>query len=640
MNASQPEKLVPPADRNRGPSAGDTANPDELVANFGIASPQISAVALVMLILSGFSALAKVYDSDGSVARVQALHNAASDGDTITLPAGTFSWTSRLDITKGIMLQGATTITGAGTGFPRITDATIIKDNTPRTQQAGGIIRVSITPSQSCRITGLTFQPGIATNSAGPAAIILASSNPSPVTSIRVDHCHFARLYSRTFWINGWVYGVSDHNVIELRGNNQGFTVQHNTYGGPSQINGNGSWADYPWYGTDKFWFIEDNTIIGNGGQAALDSFSGGRWVARHNYWKNAIPSGHGTEGGVARGQRVNEFYDNTVESKTSGGGGGQRSGTSLWHDNTYIGVEPLNDHLCSLANYRESHIRSNPIWGIADGTSPWDANDTEGNGTFIEGHPPFVFDSGTATSDGTQLGTSGTLIDATKNWTPNQWVGYSLKATSATSPSYPLGSYITANTSDTITYRYEPIVGGRKYMKFFTGDAYKIHRVLIMMDQNGRGKTDQIIGTPKPVLQATRQPGWPHSALEPCYSWNNIYTPNGHVLGYFSSPRQPTTKDGIDYFNLGGGFAADTTPSAVSKRYTAALNGVAYTGPFVYPHPLVTGAPTPTPSATPRSQQHLQKKKKNSKKLKGRKGGQKNRRVTWLNALLVEAIS
>jgi hypothetical protein len=30
MNANQPEKLLPPADRNRVPSAGDTANPDEL----------------------------------------------------------------------------------------------------------------------------------------------------------------------------------------------------------------------------------------------------------------------------------------------------------------------------------------------------------------------------------------------------------------------------------------------------------------------------------------------------------------------------------------------------------------------------------------------------------------------------------
>ena len=99
-----------------------------------------------------------------------------------------------------------------------------------------------------------------------------------------------------------------------------------------------------------------------------------------------------------------------------------------------------------------------------------------------------------------------------------------------------------------------------------------------------------------------------------------------------------PISKEGVDVFgNLGKGLVG--TPTQVSTHYDAARNGVAYTGPFQYPHPLVTGASTPTPSGTPRSQQHLQKKKKNSKKLK-RRNWPKNRRVTWLNALLVEAIS
>ena len=98
----------------------------------GISPRRVSATAFVILILSGFSALAKVYDSNGSVANVQALHAAAHDGDTITLPAGTFSWTSRLNITKGITLQGATTIDGAGTDNPTIDDATIIQDDIPR----------------------------------------------------------------------------------------------------------------------------------------------------------------------------------------------------------------------------------------------------------------------------------------------------------------------------------------------------------------------------------------------------------------------------------------------------------------------------------------------------------------------------
>src|SRR4029453_8347604 len=156
--------------------------------------------------------------------------------------------------------------------------------------------------------------------------------------------------------------------------------------------------------------------------------------------WKNCSPSGHGTEAGSYRGQRANEFYGNTVAFTRAFNGGGQRSGTSMWHDNTFIGVEP-NDHVCSLANYRQSTIRTNPVWGFSDGTSPWDANDTEGNGTFVPGHPPFVFASGSATSPTIIDGTRGRFTDSTKNWIPNQWIGYSVKAISPESRSYPLRS-------------------------------------------------------------------------------------------------------------------------------------------------------------------------------------------------------
>src|SRR5436190_16675104 len=61
------------------------------------------------LILAGFLAQrcgAAVYQSDGSVASVQGLQNAVLDGDTITLPAGTFTWANGVTIRKGITLQG------------------------------------------------------------------------------------------------------------------------------------------------------------------------------------------------------------------------------------------------------------------------------------------------------------------------------------------------------------------------------------------------------------------------------------------------------------------------------------------------------------------------------------------------------
>jgi hypothetical protein len=560
-------------------------------------------ILLFILILSGFSAsrcVAAVYYSDGSVRSVQALHNAAHDGDTIVIPAGIFSWTVRLNITKGVTIQGATTISGAGTANPVINDGTIVQDNTPRDGAGDCIISVTIPSSKSFRLTGITFSVGSTTVNNGSGAIRLVSTGSAPCTSVRVDHCHFEQALhqGKIFWVDGWIYGVADHNVIECDPKTQPFYVTHPTWGGSGQIYGNGSWADCPWYGTGRFWFIEDNTVIRNNAFAVtslVDCEYGGRWVARHNYLLNAIPSGHGTEGvGAIRGQRANEFYDNTINLTVACPGGGQRSGTSLWHDNVFIGNEPTG--ICNLVNFRETFTRPHPVWGIADGTSAWDQNDTEGNGTYIEGHPPYLFESGSATSGTTIVADQATFTDTTKNWTTNQWVGYSIRNTNASSSSNTLASFITSNTSNTITYKYSPGNSGvlPDTLIWNPGDTYDIHRVLTMMDQNGRGRGNQVMRTP-PINSISGTPFWTHEALEPCYSWNNVHTPTNHALGFRVPTAQPTTKEGLDFFNLHGGFPRDTTPAAVSLTYTAALNGVNYTGTFVYPHPLVTAQPTST---------------------------------------------
>ena len=548
-------------------------------------------ILLFTLILSGFSIPrcgATVYYSNGSVANVQALHNAARDGDTITLPAGIFSWTARLNITKGITIQGQTTISGAGTANPIINDRTIIQDNTPRSG-IRGILSAEIPPGKLFRFTGMTFVPGATTAypSKLEGAFHLGYQGATPSMWNRIDHCHFASLYQgKIIWVGGWVYGVADHNVIEVRGNDLPFNIWAITYGGTAQILGHGSWADYPWYGTDKFWFVEDNTIIRRSSQPTglVDSVFGGRFVIRHNYVHNAVVGDHGTEGS-GRGKRANEVYNNTFNNTATGAPpGGQRSGTSLWHDNIVTGIEPNNDSVCGLQNFRESPSRAQSPWGIADGTSPWDANDTEGNGTFVEGHQPFVFDQGT---DNSSVNSRGIIHDSTKNWTPNQWVGYSVTNYNRVYTSDGIGSYITGNTAHTITYDYYPGTDATQHMIFNAGDPYKIHRVLIMMDQNGRGKTDLITGSGPFINTTTGTASWPHSALEPCFSWNNVYAPNGNALGFNTNAGQPTTIANRDYYNLGAGFPRDSTPAQVSATYTAALNGVDYVGTFVYPHPL-----------------------------------------------------
>src|SRR6267378_632197 len=116
-------------------------------------------ILLFILILTGSIAPrcgATVYHSDGSTANVQALVNAARDGDTITLPVGTFSWKQHLNITKGITLQGQTTVEGAGTANPVTNDLTIVLDDVPRGQDFY-VMDVSLTPAQSFRMTGITF---------------------------------------------------------------------------------------------------------------------------------------------------------------------------------------------------------------------------------------------------------------------------------------------------------------------------------------------------------------------------------------------------------------------------------------------------------------------------------------------------
>jgi hypothetical protein len=542
-------------------------------------------IFLFVLIASGFFTQysgATVYRSNGSVSNVQALHDYyARDGDTITLPAGTFSWTSRLNIKKGITLQGETTITGAGTSNPTVTDATIIQDNTPRSGTGIGIITAAISSSQSFRLTGITFAPGTSTKDAfsNHGAFRLFSLGS---TSMRIDHCHFASLHqAKIICTSGWVYGVADHNYIEVIRNHFPFFFMHDAYSQKSH--GDGAWADYPWYGTDKFFFVEDNTVVrhANTVNTIADASLGARYVIRHNYVKNCIPTNHGTEG-RGRGSRAQEVYNNTFEITVPCSGGGIRSGTMMWHDNAFLGVKPRNNKMCSFGNYREFRYLS--TFGQAIGDNVWDANDTEGNGTHVEGHPPYLFDSGTATSSTA----GGTLVDSTKNWTPNQWVGYSIKCSSGSAA--PSGTFIVSNTATTITYFYD--TGSYKPVVFHAGDSYQIHRVLAALDECARGKGNLLSGN-LPINTATGTKQWPHNALEPCYSWNNTYTPDGTAL--VTGPGQagqPTPKGNVGYFNLGSGFAANTTPSAVSSTYTAALNGVDYVGPFTYPHPLALGAP------------------------------------------------
>src|SRR5215475_7031726 len=234
---------------------------------------------------------ATVYQSDGSDANVQAINDTnAQDGDTITLPAGTFIWTAGVSLTKGVTIRGQTTVTGAGTANCSANDQTIIIDeklrNTP-----GSLLKATIPAGKSFRLTGITFRRGTV-NIVGTDGAIRVTTNGVLVTNARVDHCHFYHLlWPAMLGIQGWTYGVEDHNLFEQVDINHSHFITNGSTNGNSK--GSGAWADFPYYGSDKFWFIEDNTIKGSGTNAVsggIDQSEGGRYVARHNYFQNATP--------------------------------------------------------------------------------------------------------------------------------------------------------------------------------------------------------------------------------------------------------------------------------------------------------------------------------------------------------------
>jgi len=543
-----------------------------------------------LVVIAGVLLAAAAHETNGATisARSPALTDVttaialAKEGDIVLVPAGTAHWTKQLSISKGVTLKGATTVSGAGTKTPTVSDLTVIINDVAG---APNLIDVQLTAAQNFQLTGFTLRAGISTGS----LVHLAGNGNAPVMNCRVDHCHFVGSTNRSVQTDGWLCGVADHNFIETKANGQCFFINAATYGG--KLLGHGSWADYPWFGTEKFFFIEDNTMTGEGKNStngALDSEYGGRWVVRHNYFINCRPGWHGTEGSN-RGCRAVEVYDNTFDWSivfTSMA----RSGTTLYHDNKWVGTgkSPTACH-STIAVFREwAGVGLKTPYGFADGTGPFDQNDTEGNGTYVAGHAPHVFDSGTISTGGT-----GTVADSSKNWTISKWAGYSIKQTTLSATSYPKGSYIDSNTSNKITYRYYSATDRGPELSFAAGDSYQIHRVLVALDQVGRGKGDLLSGSvDAPINTVTGGKSWPRQALEPAMSWNNVDIA-GTAYGFKSG--FPTEQLGRDYYNLGKGFPAASTPSQVSSIYTAAINGTNYIGSYTYPHPLVVALSPPS---------------------------------------------
>ena len=369
--------------------------------------------------------------------------------------------------------------------------------------------------------------------------------------------------------VNDYNWGVLDHCTKRNPISNEG--ILHFRAGSTSGDHGDTPFTQPTGYGGPNFFFVEDNLLWGG-----MDLTLGARVVVRHNLFMNANMASHGTGRTYhdGRGARACEIYDNEFRLNYTTLTGGN-SGTVLVHDNLIKKYDGGNVQGTNLGVNRTIYSSGPPFYG-ADGRNPWDLNATEPDGTHVDGHPPYLFDSGTISSV-----TTATVTDSTKNWPTNRWQGYSVRR-----PSDGATAQINSNTNNTLS------IFQWRSQGFAAGQTYEIRKVIQVLDQPGLGAQAGTMNRNKPR--------WMQQATEPCYSWNNVDANNNQVDFKQGTGGSPVT-EGRDYFNR------------------TAMPG--YT-PYTYPHPLTTSLSPPQPRAGVKvgSRHHFYKKEKDEAKKARRK--------------------
>ena len=269
-------------------------------------------------LLATMAANAATWPTNGSAADVQAKINAPTTvtGDTVTIPPGTFLWTTTVTIpaTKGITLQGATTSTatqGAGT------TNTIIQRNS--IVSGFDSLQVTIgTTNPGTRITGIRFEDvGTGGWPQGDNSFIQFAGGPVGTTLFRVDNCYFKNLVEgpmHAISIGGQTPGLFDHCTFEVSSSNKEIIQNGGRIPfGATQVLSPG-WDDPINQAVSLF--IEDCKFLNFGPRASLNSsiqqYRGARVTVRHNYFLDVCIDVHGTPDNG--GGRWWEIYENDFD--------------------------------------------------------------------------------------------------------------------------------------------------------------------------------------------------------------------------------------------------------------------------------------------------------------------------------------
>ncbi len=292
--------------------------------------------------------------------------NAAKDGDTVQLPAGTADWPKGWNSLRGAKMK-AITIQGAGM------DKTVICDR--RTRGYFVPFQLLGVEGKPFRVTGITFV-GPDLTSAGPSGGFVSISGTCK--NFRIDHCKFKNAQTMMS-ITGDTYGLIDHCWFDDEDWERS-PAQPIWCSGPGAPN----YRKPLTLGTAAALYLEDNEVhLGPGATKGGDvpwiaPNNGARVVIRHNNIVNSQIEiyGHGVQKGFYGCQQA-EIYDNAFSAVGLKQGSPQgfifiNAGVAIVFNNTVTGTT-YNCKTIQLTHERSFQDRGG--FGVCDGKNPVDGN-------------------------------------------------------------------------------------------------------------------------------------------------------------------------------------------------------------------------------------------------------------------------
>jgi hypothetical protein len=352
----------------------------------------IKWLSLIFLLITLSSTQAQTINAAScNASAVQTAFNSVTSSTTaVNIPAGTCTWTSQVTLN---VPSGSTTLSILGAGnqsTPGGGDATVIVDG-DTTDSNSLLVVTTGKASSSFRFAGFTVEGGsggIKNN--GVVSINGFSQN------MRFDHNHLnMQTYSpsnngNALRFNNWIYGVVDHNIIDLESVGNGLSIWYDEYNNDSAGFGDDAWAANTSLGSNQFLFVETNTFnsgSNNSHGTASDCSHGGKYVWRFNTMNGAALQTHPTGGsGRGRGCRAWEIYNNTFSGNNSGGGANANfnlffmsSGTGvIWGNSATTGYTNfVTIHSMQVDNSTYSESAPPAEWGYCGtsfaSSSAWD---------------------------------------------------------------------------------------------------------------------------------------------------------------------------------------------------------------------------------------------------------------------------